>query len=338
MISALLPALVAAAGATAGGVIASNSAKKQQANLSAQQQALQQSQADNMAMLAPLMERGASDYQAEAVGSNNAQFGGIQSLMNKFGAFQGTSMTGNAKTVNDIVMEGARQMGVDPKALIQAMTQSGMTSLEAGNQQNERAQGLINGSYYNTPVGRQAAQNLTRNMAPFLSVTGQNQANAMTGTSSAGEVDLITQFLLNGQENARYGDSLLGESVKLSEAGSSRLGGVLSVGITNGQFGATMGGKMTDNLMNIGSSQLINPNDAMRSDAMKASVIGSLIAGNMSAAGMLGQAASGVTSAANSAISGAISGVSSSISDYMKYSRSGAGVINPTVTAASFGG
>lgn len=316
-------ALTAGVASSAYGAYSANrNAKAQLGALSDQQAALQKAQAQNMAMLNPLLERGASDYQQEAVSSNNAQYGGIQSLMNKFGGFQRGDISKNSQTVNDLVMQGAREMGVDPQAMMAAMTQSGMSTMMAGKEQQERARGLINGDYYNTPVGQQASANMVGAMAPYMSITGRNQSQALGGTGPAGEVDLITQFLMNGQENARYGDSLLGEGVKLSETGSNRLGGVLAAGMNQGQFGAQMGNSMTNNLMNIGAGQLINPNDAMRSDALKAGVLGSLISGNMGAAGLLGQAAGGVTSSANQAIASGVAGISSSIGDYAKYQQS----------------
>ena len=316
-------ALALTAGGSLFSGISSNRMGKRQLELLAQQQkGLESAQAQNMEFLNGLLDRSPSDYQAEALGSNLRSMPQISNLVGQFGALGRAQNELNAGSVMDTIMEAAKSIGVDP-AQLNARLMSGAQQIdESGRMLTDRGRSLIDGTWYNTPVGKQNTQNLFRSMAPGMSIAGNRQLNEMGMAAPAGEVDLITAFLLNGQENARYGDSLLSQGAQVRNIGLGRLGGVLDSAMTYGRGVNDAATGMTNRDIGLGATQLINPNDAQRSDALKASIIGSILSANASAGGALGGAASDVVSSMNSSLGSAAQGVGKAFSDYSAAYRS----------------
>jgi hypothetical protein len=309
---------VSAGGSLFSGISANRLGNRQLDMLAEQQRRLEASQGENMAFLNELLDRTPSDYQKEALGSNLRSMPQISSLIGQFGTIGRRQNTLNAGNAADTIIESAKRIGVDPAQLSTRLLDAGVEIDEQGQFLTNRGRSLVDGSFYNTPVGKQQHQNLLRTAAPGLSIGGARQMEQLGMASSAGEVDLITAFLLNAQENARYGDSLIGAGTQTRSVGLGRIGGILDSAMTFGRGTLDAGMNMTNRDIGIGASQLINPNDAQRSDALKMSILGSILSANSAAGAGLGGAASDVVSGMNRSIGSAATGFGTAFSDYAK--------------------
>lgn len=296
----------------------SNQGNRQLDLLERQQGSLQASQDMNMAALNGLLERSPSDHQKESIRSNLRSMGGIRNLIGQFGQIGRNQGTANTGSILDSVLTAARQTGADPTKINAALIQGGREIDEQGQFLTDRGRALIDGRFYDTPVGKEQTKNLFRSMAPGMSIAGREQLGNLGMAAPAGEVDLISQFLMNAQDNARYGDSLLGSGSQIRNMGLGRMGGVLDSAMTTGMQAAQLGQSAASRDIGIGTTQLLNPNDSYRSDALKAGIYASIISGNAAAGGMLGSSASGIVNGMNSSMSSAATGLGTAFSDYAK--------------------
>lgn len=157
------------------------------------------------------------------------------------------------------VLDGARQIGVDPENISQQMiamlagedkAAGKLRSALSSRASEERSYGrsLRDGSFYSTGAGQQATQNLFSALAPMISSRGLDayQGSAFAGAPDIGENRGITAFLRNAEQNRQYGDRVLSgadalesqaavQPFQMRDALTARLGGLLTTGLGFGQ-------------------------------------------------------------------------------------------------------
>lgn len=299
---AAIAAIIGAASSIYGASASSKAAKKAaSAGLKMtddQTRMLRTAQGTNMAQLNEILDRSVGEMQGEAVASNLASFKGIDKLMGRFS----TSHLKRTEQAIDPFMRllatVAGSNGVSVTDLIGSMAAGGYRTTADADYLSARGRSLIDGRFYDTPVGRQSSEELVRRMAPGLSSAGLDQIQrTLAGASSAGEVDSITGFLRDADEKARYGDTLLDNSARVREMGLGRLGAVLAEVNAQADFVASNAQSVASQGTAIGAGQLVNAGTVMGWEQTRANGIAEIIRMNMNAALGVGSAAGGMYSA-----------------------------------------
>lgn len=221
-----------------------------------------QSQEENTGELNSALGTGAGDLQLESIKGNLSNLPSIQQIGRGIGdLFTDESLSASNKAGINVA---------DLAKLIQG----------GANEELDRGNSLIDGSFYTTDVGRQATENLFRSLAPTLSETGLDAVSgrAFAGSPSLAENAGITAFLRNAENNQARGDALKSSAL-------SRLGGVLTTGLNFGQNAGSASA-------NAAGTQLLTPNAAIHGNDNRVSSALSLL-------GLNNQALGGVQSTQN---------------------------------------
>lgn len=217
--------------------------------------------------------RGPIDFLNESL-QGNAQFApGLLELAN-FVSGNVANTTADAakqgsKLFSGLTTDASRDAGVDIPDFTKALTNIGLRNFQAGDQQVNQADSLINGQFYNTPVGQQSLQNLQRAIAPGLSPAGLDATqNTFGGATSNNETDQVTAFLRNGIEERNTGFGLKQQGIQARDQAASRLGGVLTFGTQFGQASAQFGGQFGQGVGNLNAqltgNQLLTPSNFLQ--------------------------------------------------------------------------
>jgi hypothetical protein len=160
-------------------------------------------------------------------------------------------------------LDAANKIGVNPGILISQLLASlqgeddaagGLrdTLASRGQEDTDYGRSLRDGSFYKTPTGKQAMENILRAVAPSTSSRGLDALTGVGLGADVGETRGITAFLRNAESNRQYGDRVMqggdalmsasvNEPFKVRDAIHARLGGILGVGMEFGSNASNAG-------------------------------------------------------------------------------------------------
>lgn len=218
---------------------------------------------DRVTDLLNLRNRGPEDFLRESLSGNAELAPGILDLANFISGNIANTTAGASEQGADLysrlARSGAADAGVDIPSFTEALTGIGLQNFQTGQQAVNEGQALIDGSFFNTAVGKQSQENLLRSLAPGLSPAGLDATqSAFGGAASKGETDQITAFLRNAIEERNTGFGLRNQGVAAKDAAASRLGGVLTFGTQFGQGAAQFGGQFGQGVGNLASQLTAN--------------------------------------------------------------------------------